>query len=291
MGSQGVGHDWATKQWPQREQAADDEPWAQTCDWAGLLELVSYTLAPSLISVLSERRVSESKPTVSPRLEPNDLQINLLLLEFSLSSIGTGHLYWSQRRRWGAQIPGANRHKHTAAVQTVLRAVGQAPGEGRFRWKDLSCPSHLLQQDGQLWPEGVPRLSFRKLDIWGKLIHPTNMRGLYQLWAGPPCPSPGLPQTRTRDRTFSLLRASQTDSHSFLWELLVGSVCQSFSCVDFLWPHGLGPHQAPLSMGFSRQDCWCGLPSPSPGTPTQGSNPGLPHCRETLYLLSHQGRF
>ena len=24
--------------------------------------------------------------------------------------------------------------------------------------------------------------------------------------------------------------------------------------------------------------------------PTQGSNPGLPHCRQTLYHLSHQGR-
>ena len=23
--------------------------------------------------------------------------------------------------------------------------------------------------------------------------------------------------------------------------------------------------------------------------PTQGLNPGLPHCRQTLYLLSHQG--
>ena len=23
--------------------------------------------------------------------------------------------------------------------------------------------------------------------------------------------------------------------------------------------------------------------------PTQGSNPGLPHCRQTLYSLSHQG--
>jgi len=23
--------------------------------------------------------------------------------------------------------------------------------------------------------------------------------------------------------------------------------------------------------------------------PTQGSNPGLPHCRQTLYCLSHQG--
>ena len=35
-------------------------------------------------------------------------------------------------------------------------------------------------------------------------------------------------------------------------------------------------HQAPLSMGFSRQEYWSGLPFPSPGIfPTQESNPGL----------------
>ena len=39
-------------------------------------------------------------------------------------------------------------------------------------------------------------------------------------------------------------------------------------------------HQAPLSVGFSRQEHWCGLPFPAPGNfPTQESNPGLPHCR------------
>ena len=31
-------------------------------------------------------------------------------------------------------------------------------------------------------------------------------------------------------------------------------------------------HQAPLSMGFSRQGYWCGLPFPSPGDPP---NPGI----------------
>ena len=56
---------------------------------------------------------------------------------------------------------------------------------------------------------------------------------------------------------------------------------------DSLRPHG---HQASPSMGFSRQEYWSGLPFPSPGNfPTQGSNPGLPHCRQTLYRLSHQG--
>ena len=35
-------------------------------------------------------------------------------------------------------------------------------------------------------------------------------------------------------------------------------------------------HQAPLSMGFSRQEYWSGLPFPSPGDlPAQGSNPRL----------------
>ena len=42
-------------------------------------------------------------------------------------------------------------------------------------------------------------------------------------------------------------------------------------------------HQAPPSVGFSRQEYWGGLPFPSPGNlPTQGSNPGLLHCRHTL---------
>ena len=50
-------------------------------------------------------------------------------------------------------------------------------------------------------------------------------------------------------------------------------------------------HQPPLSMDFSKQEYWSGLSIPSPGDfPTQGSNPGLPHCRRILYCLSHQGR-
>ena len=48
-------------------------------------------------------------------------------------------------------------------------------------------------------------------------------------------------------------------------------------------------HQAPPSMGFSRQEYWSGLPFLQGIFPTQGSNPGLPHCRQTLYRLSHQG--
>ena len=43
-------------------------------------------------------------------------------------------------------------------------------------------------------------------------------------------------------------------------------------------------------MEFSRPEYWSRLPFPFQGIfPTQGSNPGLPHCRQILYHLSHQG--
>ena len=41
---------------------------------------------------------------------------------------------------------------------------------------------------------------------------------------------------------------------------------------DSLWPH-----QAPLSVGFSRQEHWSGLPFPSPGDrPHPGIEPASP---------------
>ena len=59
------------------------------------------------------------------------------------------------------------------------------------------------------------------------------------------------------------------------------TLCDPVDCIAY---------QAPPSMGFSRQGYWSGLPFPSPGIfLTQGSNPGLLHCRQTLYHLSHLG--
>ena len=43
-------------------------------------------------------------------------------------------------------------------------------------------------------------------------------------------------------------------------------------------------------MGFSRPESWSGCLSLLQGIfPTQGLNPGLPHCRQILYQLSHRG--
>ena len=42
-------------------------------------------------------------------------------------------------------------------------------------------------------------------------------------------------------------------------------VLSLFSCVQLFAILWTVARQAPLSMGFSRQECWSGLPCPSPG--------------------------
>ena len=72
-------------------------------------------------------------------------------------------------------------------------------------------------------------------------------------------------------------------SHSVLYRIIRLGVCvkesESQSCLT-LRPHGLhipwnSPDQNTLHQGIF---------------PTQGSNPGVSHCRQILYQLSHKGR-
>ena len=63
------------------------------------------------------------------------------------------------------------------------------------------------------------------------------------------------------------------------------------SCLTLATPRTVA-HQAPLSMGFPRQEYWSGLPFSSSRGSSQpwGSNPSLLcllHCRRILYQLSH----
>ena len=69
-------------------------------------------------------------------------------------------------------------------------------------------------------------------------------------------------------------------------------VCQLLSCVRLYVTLWTVTCQAPVSMGFSRQEYWSGQPLPSLGKlPMQGLNLGLPHCKQTLNHLSHKGNF
>ena len=73
------------------------------------------------------------------------------------------------------------------------------------------------------------------------------------------------------------------------WQNLV-CVCQSLSCVPLFETSWSAACQAPLSIEFSRQEYWCGLPFPSQGIfLTQGLNPHLLHYQEDSLPLSHVG--
>ena len=71
----------------------------------------------------------------------------------------------------------------------------------------------------------------------------------------------------------------------------VRSEVKSFSRVWLFVTPWTVAYQAPLSMQFSRQEYWVGCHLLLQEIfLTQGWNPGLPHCRQMLYHLSHQGK-
>ena len=70
----------------------------------------------------------------------------------------------------------------------------------------------------------------------------------------PGSPVPGILQVRT------LEWVAISFSNAWKWKVKV----KSLSRVRLLATPWTAAHQAPLSMGFSRQECWSGVPSPSP---------------------------
>ena len=75
-------------------------------------------------------------------------------------------------------------------------------------------------------------------------------------------------------------------------QLLFGGGLVAESCPNLTTP-GTVACQAPLFIGFSRQEYWSGLPFPSPGDPP---NPriepsSLLHCRQILYPQSFTAPF
>ena len=70
----------------------------------------------------------------------------------------------------------------------------------------------------------------------------------------PGSPVPGILQART------LEWVAISFSSAWKWTVKV----KSLSCVRLLSTSWTAAHPAPLSMGFSRQECWSGVPLPSP---------------------------
>ena len=108
-----------------------------------------------------------------------------------------------------------------------------------------------------------------------------------EYWSGLPFPSPeNLPNPEIECRSLAL----QTDSFTteppgkppiyscifYICVCVCVCVCMPCSIMSDSATPGNVAHQAPLPMGFSRQESWSGLSFPPPGDlPTQGSNPHL----------------
>ena len=98
----------------------------------------------------------------------------------------------------------------------------------------------------------------------------------YIHWSELPFPSPGDLPDPGIEPGFPTLEA---DTLTLKWSESCSVVSDSF------WPHGLyNPwNSSGQNTGVGSLFLLHGI------FPTQGSNPGLPHCRQILYQLSHKG--
>ena len=112
-----------------------------------------------------------------------------------------------------------------------------------------------------------------------------------EYWSGLPCLPPGyLPHSGSEPASLNLLH-SQGGSLPLAPSgmPLVESACESESCSVMY--DSLGPHELYSPWNSPGQNTEVGSFSLFQGIfPTQGSSPGLPHCRQILYQLSHKGR-
>ena len=108
-----------------------------------------------------------------------------------------------------------------------------------------------------------------------------------EYWSGLPFPSPGdLPNPGIEPRSPTLQADALTSEPPGKTKdkgTKVKVKVKLLSRVRLFETPWTVAHQAPPSMGFSKQEYWSGLPFPSPGNlPDPVSNPGLPHSRQTL---------
>ena len=78
-------------------------------------------------------------------------------------------------------------------------------------------------------------------------------------------------------KTWKQSKCSSTDNwFKEMWYARCGGGLAAQSCPTLAAPWTVA-HQAPLSIGFSRQGYWSGLPFPSPvDLPKPGNEPGCP---------------
>ena len=156
----------------------------------------------------------------------------------------------------------------------LIPRSGRSPGGGNGNPLQYSCLGNLMDRGAHPW--------------WATVHGVTKSQTLYWATEGRKEEAAHIPRLMAPHHSGSFTTSPSLTPFSYLFSCLyVGSTSvqdeeiESVSRSDMsnsLRPCGLYvAHQALLSMEFSRQECWSGLPFPSPGDlPDPGIKPGSP---------------
>ena len=98
----------------------------------------------------------------------------------------------------------------------------------------------------------------------------------------------GIAYVSSESSSLADLLVISSNTFLILFPLVKGLVAQS--CLTLCDPMGCSPPDSSVHGDSPDKNTGIGCHSLLQGIfPTQGSNPGLPHCRQILYFLSHQG--
>ena len=179
---------------------------------------------------------------VSKCLKELYLHYTIVYQGFPDSSSGKESACYAGDTRDGGLIPGS----------------GRSPGGGSGNPLQYSCLENL--RDRGAW---LQSMDYTELDITEHMAAAATAATSLQLCltlcdpvdgSPPGSPVPGILQART------LEWVAVSFSNAWKWKLKV----KSLNRVQLLATSWTAAHQAPPSMGFSRQEYWSGVPLPSP---------------------------
>ena len=179
--------------------------------------------------------------------------------------------------QWGRKREKSRHRRSHVAVGSSLYCVWQAVSGSR----EAEDPGHLLvvvreyssrgYEPHSCWTPDPDPVLWHSLNPFGfLLVDNDSHRGVWDGW-----PLAAASQSCHE----IMMKAKQTNKKKWLGP-----------APPFMTP-GTAAHQEPLSTGFPGKNTGVGSHPLLQGIfPTQGSSLGLPHCRQILYHLSHQGR-
>ena len=160
---------------------------------------------------------------------------------------------WKQYRfyfLWLQNQPRIKRH-------LLLVRVAMTNLDSVLKSRDITLLTNVLIVKAMVFPivmYGFESWTIKKVAAAAKSLQSCPTLCDHRDGSPPGSPVPGILQARTLEWV--------AISFSNAWK---GKVkVKSFSCVRLLVTPWTAAHQAPLSMGFSRQEYWNGLPLPSP---------------------------